>query len=436
MNRKINRALKSAGFTDLLDIQQECISSLEHADDVILLSKTGSGKTLAFLLSIITKLDETKTNEVQALVVAPTRELCIQIENVFRSLKTGYKVTTCYGGHSVQSERNSLSEAPAVIIATPGRLQDHIYRRNVDLRTVDFLVIDEFDKCLEFGFLDSIEDIYEQLKHLKHHVLTSATRLDNIPEFLRISSPVIIDAIKEDDTLDLVEYVVNVQEDTMESLTLLIASFGMEKSMIFVNYREVCDDVQERLYDNGITCAIYHGGLEQEMRERQLIKFSNGTANTIVCTDLGARGLDIPDVKHIVHYQYPGSESAFVHRKGRTARMGGSGGFSYLFISKKTELPMYITEPGLSMTPEYGPVPTPEWETIYIGGGKKDKIGKIDVVGFCAKVGKLAKDEIGMIDSKDRHSYVAIKRSKCDEFIRNIKGEKIKGKRLKVAVAR
>ncbi|MFT5858044.1 MAG: superfamily II DNA/RNA helicase [Flavobacteriaceae bacterium] len=435
MNRKINRALKSGGFQDLLEIQEQCLNSFKTSDDVILLSKTGSGKTLAFLLSILDGLDENRQNEVQALIIAPTRELCLQIESVFRSLKTGFKVTTCYGGHSVQSERNSLSEAPALIIATPGRLQDHVYRRNVDLRTVDFLVIDEFDKCLEFGFLDSIEDIYEQLKHLKHHLLTSATRLAEIPEFLRISEPTIIDAIKDDEELNLIEYGVNIQESNLETLTLLIASFGLEKSMIFVNYREVCETVQDELDHNGIQCSIYHGGLEQEMRERQLIKFSNGTTNTIVCTDLGARGLDIPDVKHIVHYQYPGSESAFVHRKGRTARMGGHG-FSYLFLSSKAELPMYIEKPTNIMTPDYGPVPSPEWETIYIGGGKKDKIGKIDVVGFCAKVGNLQKDEIGHIDSKDRHSYVAIKRTKCDAFLKAIRGEKIKGRKLKIAVAR
>ena len=435
MNKKVSRALKSGGFKELLDIQEQCLNSFYKSDDVILLSKTGSGKTLAFLLSIIERLDESRTNEVQALVIAPTRELCLQIENVFRSLKTGFKVTTCYGGHSVQSERNSLSEAPALIIATPGRLQDHIYRSNIDLRTVDFLVVDEFDKCLEFGFLDSIEDIYDQLKNLSHHLLTSATRIESIPEFLRINEPATIDAIKDDEELNLVEYGVNIQESNLESLTLLIASFGMEKSMIFVNYREVCETVQDELDHNGIRCSIYHGGLEQEVRERQLIKFSNGTTNTIVCTDLGARGLDIPDVKHIVHYQYPGSESAFIHRKGRTARMGEHG-FSYLFLSSKAELPMYIEKPTNIMTPDYGPVPTPEWETIYIGGGKKDKIGKIDVVGFCAKVGQLQKGEIGIIDSKDRHSYVAIKRSKCDQFLRDIRGQKIKGKRLKIAIAR
>ena len=201
--------------------------------------------------------------------------------------------------------------------------------------------------------------------------------------------------------------------------------------MVFVNYREVCDDLVDHLSECGIVSAVYHGGLDQETRERELIKFSNGSANTIVCTDLGSRGLDIPDVKHIVHFQYPSSLEAFTHRKGRTARMDESG-FSYLFIAPNRQLPEYIMPPKEDYTFEPQASQLPEYETIYISGGKKEKIGKIDVVGFFSKIGKLNGKEIGLIDVKDHLTYVAIKRSKVDQVFKTIQGERLKGKRMKI----
>jgi superfamily II DNA/RNA helicase len=432
MKNIISSALKSAGFDRLLDIQQESISEFSKGNDLVVLSKTGSGKTLAFLLPILNEINLENDREVQAVILSPTRELCLQIEKVFKSLRTGMKVTTCYGGHPMRIEKNSLSETPSIIIATPGRLCDHIRRENVDLSQTNYFAIDEFDKCLEFGFSDEINTIYSEFTHLKQHLLTSATRIDEYPDYLRFQSLVTLDHIKEDTQLDLIEYGVHGGDDWHSTLELLINSFGQERNMVFVNYREVCDDVVDYLEDAGIICALYHGGLNQETRERELIKFSNGSANTIVCTDLGSRGLDIPDVKHIVHFQYPSSQEAFTHRKGRTARMDGSG-FSYLFVSEDRQLPDYIEQPTEYYSFEPQAAQLPEYETIYISGGKKEKIGKIDVVGFFSKIGKLKGKEIGLIDVKDHMTYVAIKRSKVNQVFRNIKGERMKGKRMKIA---
>lgn len=432
MKKIISNALKSAGFDRLLDIQQESISEFSKGNDLVVLSKTGSGKTLAFLLPVLNEINLENNREVQAVIVSPTRELCLQIEKVFKSLKTGLKVTTCYGGHPMRIEKNSLSETPSIIIATPGRLSDHIRRENVDLSKTKYFIVDEFDKCLEFGFSDEINDIYSEFVGLKQHLLTSATRISEYPDYLNFKSLVTIDHIKEDTQLDLIEYGVHGGENWHHTLESLINSFGQERNMVFVNYREVCDDLVDYLEEAGIICALYHGGLNQETRERELIKFSNGSANTIVCTDLGSRGLDIPDVKHIVHFQYPSSLEAFTHRKGRTARMDGSG-FSYLFTSDDRHLPEYITEPKEHYSFEPQAAQLPEYETIYISGGKKEKIGKIDVVGFFSKIGKLNGKEIGLIDVKDHMTYVAIKRSRVSQVLRKIKGEKIKGKRMKIA---
>ena len=432
MKNIIQNALKSAGFNQLLGIQQESISEFSKGNDLVVLSKTGSGKTLAFLLPILNEINLRNNREVQAVILSPTRELCLQIEKVFKSLRTGLKVTTCYGGHPMRIEKNSLSETPSIIIATPGRLCDHIRREHVELSQTKYFAVDEFDKCLEFGFSDEISTIYSEFTHLEQHLLTSATRIEEYPDYLRFDNLVTIDHIAEDTQLDLIEYGVHGGDNWHSTLELLINSFGQERNMVFVNYREVCDDVVDYLEDAGIICALYHGGLNQETRERELIKFSNGSANTIVCTDLGSRGLDIPDVKHIVHFQYPSSQEAFTHRKGRTARMDGSG-FSYLFTSEDRQLPEYIAEPKEHYSFESRAAQLPQYETIYISGGKKEKIGKIDVVGFFSKIGKLKGKEIGLIDVKDHTTYVAIKRSKVNQVFKNIKGEKIKGKRMKIA---
>lgn len=431
MKKIISNAIKSAGFAQLLNIQEESISEFSKGNDLVVLSKTGSGKTLAFLLPMLNEIDLENDRDVQAVILSPTRELCLQIEKVFKSLSTGLKVTTCYGGHPMRIEKNSLSETPSVIIATPGRLSDHIRRENIDLSTTKFLIVDEFDKCLEFGFSEEINTIYTEFKQLKQHLLTSATRIESYPEYLHFNKLVTIDHIKDDSSLDLIEYGVHSEGNLHGTLELLLNSFGQERNMVFVNYREVCDDLVDHLTDCGIVCAVYHGGLDQETRERELIKFSNGSANTIVCTDLGSRGLDIPDVKHIVHFQYPSSLEAFTHRKGRTARMDESG-FSYLFTSEDRQLPEYIMPPKHQYRFEPMPAQLPTFETLYISGGKKEKIGKIDIVGFFSKIGNLKANEIGLIDVKDHLTYVAIKRSKVDQVLRNIKGERLKGKRMKI----
>lgn len=432
MKKIISNALSSAGFDQLLDIQQESISEFSNGNDLIVLSKTGSGKTLAFLLSMLHELNPKDEGTVQAVILSPTRELCLQIEKVFKSLKTGLKVTTCYGGHPMRTERNSLRETPTVIIATPGRLTDHIHREHVDLTSVDFFIVDEFDKCLEFGFTEDIHTIYKECSPIKQHFLTSATRIESFPDFIRFRQLTTIDHIKNDTELKLTEYGVHSDGELHETLEQLIHSFGRERNMVFVNYREVCDDLADYLEDCGIVCAIYHGGLDQETRERELIKFTNGSANTIVCTDLGSRGLDIPEVKHVVHFQYPSSLEAFTHRKGRTARMEATG-CSYLITSEDRQLPEYIMEPSEFYSIEPREILPPVYETIYISGGKKEKIGKIDIVGFFSKIGGLKGKEIGLIEVKDHSSYVAIQRNKVGQVLRRVKGEKIKGKRMRIA---
>ena len=432
---ELKQYIQNAGHTDLMPIQEQAINGIKKHSHQLLYSKTGSGKTLAFLFAMLSKIDPTKSG-IQAVILAPSRELCLQIDDVFRSLKTGHKQTLCYGGHSIKEEENSLQETPVIVIGTPGRIADHIDRDNLDLQHVTFLIIDEFDKCLEFGFSDEMKFIISDMQSLTHTMLASATRMDEIPHYLHMDNAHIIDAIVDDEELNIKEYAVNYFGSLVENLAHLVMSFNNEKAIVFCNYREVADDVANQLNDRGITCVSYHGGLEQDQRERALIKFRNGSAPTLVCTDLGSRGLDIPEVNHVIHYQYPNSEEAFTHRKGRTARMSADGN-SYLFIGESTQLPDYI-----SLPEEKFHIPKnndlylpPNWITLYFSGGKKDKINKIDLVGFLAKQGKLNSDEIGLITVQDRSSYVAINREKSKGVLKIIQQEKIKGKKLKIEIS-
>ncbi len=427
--------LQNAGHSELMPIQQQSIDAIKTFENVILYSKTGSGKTIAFLLSILAKLDANEGG-VQAIILAPSRELVLQIDDVFRSLKTGRKVTVCYGGHSVRTEENSLLEYPDIVIGTPGRIVDHIRRRNLDLRQCPMIVIDEFDKCLEFGFSEEMGFIAENMHKLSHRMLVSATKMDEVPEFLQADYH-IIDAIENQDEISISEHLVDSGKNILQSLATLIESFENEKAIVFCNYREVSEDVSYRLKDLGVTSVFYHGGLEQDDRERALIKFRNGSSNVLVCTDLGSRGLDIPEINHIIHYQYPNSEEAFIHRKGRTARMSASG-HSYLFYGEETQLPEYIQEPkSIIRTKDLKTEPViPEWQTLYFSAGKKDKVNKIDFVGFLSKKGGLKKDEIGLITVRDRISFVAVKSDLIIDVLKRIRNEKVKGKRLKIQIAR
>lgn len=427
----IDQLIRNAGHDSLLPVQKRSIEAFKKQSEIVLLSKTGSGKTLAFLLAALSKMDSS-VEGVQCIIIAPTRELAQQIDSVFKSLKTGLKSTLCYGGHSMRDEANSLYETPSFVIGTPGRILDHLERGNIVLFDCPTIIIDEFDKCLELGFEYEMGNIVHEYHQLQNIFLASATELEEIPEYLNIKELHTINNLSKDSEINIEEFGIEYSGSVFNSLVDTISCFGREKSIVFCNYREVVEDIVSRLKDENIDAIAYHGGQDQDVRERSLIKYRNGSSNTLVCTDLGARGLDIPEVKHVVHYQYPGSLDAFIHRKGRTARMSEDGA-SYLFIGKETQLPEYLDEPELRYAPNNFQETQPDWTTLYFSGGKKEKINKIDIVGFLSKKGQLKKDEIGLITVLDHASYVAVKKRKANQALKLIRSEKIKGKRLKIA---
>lgn len=418
------------------EMQEAFFSKAASGDNLMLLAPTGSGKTLAFLLPLIQQLDSGNTG-VQALVIVPSRELALQITDVFKSLKTNLKLSTCYGGHSMKTEQNSLLDAPAVVVGTPGRLSEHVTNGSINAETIRLVILDEFDKSLQFGFHEQLKVIFEKLPGTQQHFLTSATHLNRLPEFLPFTSLVSLDYLQDAPNTKLTINLVKTSSvEKVETLMRLIAGFGHEVSLVFCNHRDAVDRISALLSNNHFEHGVLHGGMEQIDREKNLIKFRNGTYHVLIATDLAARGLDIPEIKHVVHYQMPPKEDAFIHRNGRTARMHAEGQ-SYLVLANDEQLPPYLTGPitERDIPTDYAiPAPSP-WACLYISAGKKDKISRGDVVGTLTKKGGLLPEHIGLITILDTATYVAIQRDQLDALIQKIPQERIKKVKVRMAEA-
>ena len=430
----IEKALSKLGITALNEMQQHTAEAILGSDgDVVLLSPTGTGKTLAYLLPLLQLLDN-GSEQVQALVITPGRELALQSDQVLKSMACGIRSTACYGGRTAMDEHKVLKEVrPQLVFGTPGRLNDHLDKENISRYGIQYLVIDEFDKCLQMGFHNEMQRLIKALPGLKRRILLSATNAEQIPQFVNMSKKgTLIDFLDDDEQtserVTLYE-VHSPQKDKLDTLRQLLLSFGDASSIVFLNYRDSVERVNSYLLEQGFVTSCFHGGLEQKQREDALYKFSNGSANVLVSTDLASRGLDIPNIQNIVHYHLPESEDGYIHRVGRTARWDATGR-TFFILSSGERIPDYVNGdivPYVDMPCQQTEPPLPRMATLYIGKGKKDKISKGDIVGFLCKTGGLQSDEIGRIDVKDRYSYVAVRREKLQQVIRLAQGEKIKG---------
>ena len=432
-NTTISTALANAGINELNEMQ-EAVLAAGTEKDMVLLSPTGSGKTLAFLLPLLTSLSG-EDRKTQTLIIAPSRELALQIESVFRSLRTGYKLNCCYGGHPIQTEKKSLEHPPTVLIGTPGRILDHIRRGNLMLDSIHTLILDEFDKSLELGFTEEMEDILTQLPNIYRRVLTSATSAIEIPDFVRIQSPVRLSFLSDGKKLQglTIHKVQSPVPDKLETLYRLLGELRGESTLVFCNLREAVERVSDYLNKQKVSNECFHGGMEQPERERALSKFRNGSTSVFISTDLASRGLDITEVKHVIHYHLPVNEEAYIHRNGRTARMHAKGE-AYIILNDKETMPEYISpEPSEFFLPEKAKIPVAsEWVTLTINRGRRDKLSKGDIAGFLFRKGGLTKDELGLIEVKESCSYAAIKRTHYMPLLVKIKDEKIKGMKARV----
>lgn len=427
----IDKILDKLGI-QLNPMQEETMHAVLHGNkDVVVLSPTGSGKTLAYLMPLVQLIDP-KVDEPQLVVVTPGRELALQSTEVLKSMGTGLRTMACYGGRAAMDEHRVMNKVlPQVIFGTPGRLTDHLDKGNFSAEHVKYLVIDEFDKCLEMGFQDEMGRLIASLPYLERHFLLSATEAEEIPRFVHMGMVETIDYRMDEEQVPeriRIYQVKSPQKDKLETLAQLLLSLGDESSIVFLNYRDSVERTNEFLRSRGFATSAFHGGLEQHEREDALYKFSNGSANIFVSTDLGARGLDIPDIDNIIHYHLPECEDSYIHRVGRTARWEATGK-AFFLLGPSEDIPSYVdAEVEDYEIPSDLPAPAkPRMATIYIGKGKKDKISKGDIVGYLCKIGQLQSSEIGKIDVKDRYAYVAVSRTKLKQVLKLTAGQKIKG---------
>ena len=434
----IEKACRNLNIESLNGMQKQMLETAQRPHDIILLSPTGSGKTLAFLLPVLQRIDPRAVG-VQALVLVPSRELALQIESVLRKIAAGIKIVCCYGGHSVREESKSLAVAPALIVGTPGRIADHLRRGRLSLDTLDTLILDEFDKCLALGFHDEMKEIIAPLKEVKKKILTSATDSESLPAFTALRRPVKLDFLgtkksEETPTARLSLYRIDSPEkDKLDTLLVLLRNLKPALTLIFCNQRESVERVQQFLTDRGIIAEAFHGGMEQADRERALCKFRNHSSYICISTDLAARGLDIPEVKYIIHYHLPVDLESFTHRNGRTARMHAEGE-AFMIVGPTEQLPEYARQAtAFRLDPTSNLLQTPPMATLHFAAGKKEKISKGDIVGFLTQKGGLTADEIGLIEVKDHYCYAAVARDKAHETLHRLRDEKIKGKKVKIS---
>ena len=415
-------------------MQEEAIPVINNSVNTILLSPTGTGKTLAFSLPLLKMLNP-ESSDVQALIIVPSRELAIQIEQVIRSMGSGYKVNSVYGGRPMSKDKIEIKHNPAILIGTPGRILDHFNSDRFSKASIKTLILDEFDKSLEDGFEEEMKAIIGQLPAINKRILTSATQGVKVPGFVRLDKPTTINYLKEKVASKLtIKTVVSPDKNKLKTLLGLLQYIGNEPGIIFCNLRDSINDVSSFLKRNKISHACFSGGMEQIDRERALIKFRNGSCQVLVATDLAARGIDIPEMNYIIHYELPRHEEEFIHRNGRTARMHAKG-TAYVLKWENQLLPEFIQNVKGINIDKKAPKKPQYWQTLFISGGRKDKISKGDIAGLFFKQGGINKEELGTIELKQDCAFVAIPLTKADALVEKLNNSRLKKKKVRIYVA-
>ena len=420
----LERLRERHNITALNEMQQ--LMAGTDASKLILLSPTGSGKTAAFAIRLLRFL-QPSSGRVQAVIMAPARELVLQIADVIRPVAAGLKTVAFYGGHSMADEVNSMSVVPDIIVSTPGRLLDHIRRGTVDVGGVDALVLDEYDKSLELGFLDEMKRIAKRMRSLKMILLTSATPLAEMPDFIAMQGAEVVDFSGKGERSRLqIAKVDSPERDKLATLADLLRSLPNGRALVFVNHRESAERVYGYLRREHFPVGLYHGGLEQRERQLAVDLLNNGTTPILVSTDLGARGL--------IHYHMPLSAESWTHRNGRTARMGASG-TAYVIIADEENIPEYV-----DWQRDYNPKSAAadgfrsDVATLYLNAGKKEKISRGDIVGYLIQKGGLTKEQVGKIVVNDHSAIVAVPRQMASQLVEILAPYKLKNTKVRISL--
>lgn len=422
--------LAKLNIHQLNPMQVEAITAIKTHTNTILLSPTGTGKTLAFSLPLLDSLDP-ESNEIQALILVPSRELAIQIEQVIRSMGSGYKVNAVYGGRPMSKDKIELKHVPAILIGTPGRISDHFSNDRFSKKYIKTIILDEFDKSLEVGFEYEMRGIINELPSISKRVLTSATQGVEIPDFVRLDKPETVNYLGTSVSKLKVKTVISPAKNKLNTLLHLLNHIGNQQGIIFCNLKDNIQKVSSFLESKNISHGCFNGGMEQKDRERSLIKFRNGTNQILIATDLAARGIDIPEMNYIIHFQLPLSKEEFTHRNGRTARVSAKG-TAYVLKWKEERLPEFIGAPPIEDISKQSKRKPVFWETLFISGGRKDKISKGDIAGMFFKLGNITKDQLGIIELKQDCAFVAVPVFIADQLVETLNNTRLKKKKVRV----
>ena len=425
--------LEKLNIYALNPMQEQALEAIEKNENTILLSPTGTGKTLAFLLPILEALDP-ECKEVQALIVVPSRELAIQIETVVRNMGSGYKANAIYGGRAISKDKIELKHTPAILIGTPGRLADHFEQARFTTKFIKTLVIDEFDISIEVGAGGEMKFIMSYLANVTKRILTSATQGASIPKYLKMDGGKTLNFLTEKPNTKLdVKTVVSPSANKHNTLVDLLHHVGSDPGIVFCNKKERLEDLSRFLDKKNIAHSCFHGGMEQRDRERALIKLRNGSVSVLVASDLASRGIDIPEMSYIIHYEIPEAIQEYTHRNGRTARVN-SKGTAYLIKGDREVFPEFVGKSQTIRIKSGGEIKPPFWTTLFISGGRKDKISKGDIAGLFFKQGNISKDQLGVIELKPDCAFVAVPLSIADTLVDKLNNVRLKKKKVRVSI--
>ena len=405
--------LNSLGYIDAKDIQIEAIPYILEGDDIVAKAKTGSGKTLAFLIPSMLKID-VNNRDIQMLILAPTRELVSQIATECRKVARyipNLKVTTIVGGESLTSQVTSLEKSSHIVVATVGRIIDHLSRETIDLSKLRVIVLDEADRMLDMGFRDEVEKIIRNSSRVRQTLLFSATINDKIDTLIsKISTnPQRIDI--KDSTKNQLEEIAYITKDKDRTLLEILSQKQPKSTIIFCNTKLEVDRLNNLLKDRRFSCDAFHGDFTQPQRDEIFLRFSNHTMPILIATDIASRGLDVESVELIINYDIPDKRETYIHRVGRSARVDKSGTAITIYKSnekfKLDDVVGKIKLDRLEGSVRIKPIKA-TMNTVVINGGKKDKIRKGDILGLFCKDLEISSNDIGDITINERKSFIAI----------------------------
>lgn len=445
LSRAMLHNLKEIGFTAMTPVQSESLPHILNNCDVIAKAQTGSGKTAAFGIGLLHKLD-VKKFRVQSLVLCPTRELADQVAKELRRLARAthnVKILTLCGGVAFGPQYGSLLHGAHVIVGTPGRILQHLNKKNLSLKDLDTLVLDEADRMLDMGFIEDIERIITKTPVQRQTLLFSATYPNKI---LDLSSTIQKDAVniqslETEKPQAITEYLYDAGDDAKHSLLVkAIAHHKPENALVFCNTKIETRDVADKLCEAGIDALAIHGDLEQFERTDVLVRFANRSCAVLVATDVAARGIDIEDLAMVVNYDVPHNEAIYTHRIGRTGRAGKEGVAITLFTGQEHPV-MNQYRNDTRQFIEAGTLPersaftlaSPN-RTLVVEAGKKHKMRPGDLLGALTGSAGIEAKYIGKIDIYDRQSYIAIDKRMINMAYSHLKKGRIKGRSFPIWV--